>query len=117
MMNGVYGPPTRGVPGFPYAPEDWSEVEATKLAHAEGVELGVDHLDLLRALQEYFWKHHIHDIKVRDLQDALDEKFYRKGGIKYLYVLVPKGPIAQGCRYAGLPIPTGAVDSSFGSVH
>ena len=115
-MNGVYGPPTIGVPGFPYAQEGWSEVEATKLAHDEGVELGVDHLDLLRALQEYFWKHHNQDIKARDLHDALDERFHIKGGIKYLYVLLPKGPVAQGCRYAGLPIPAGAADRSFGSV-
>jgi len=116
MMNGVYGPPTRGIPGFPHAPEDWSEVEATELAYKEGVELGADHLDLLRALQEYFWKHRNQNFKARDVHDALDEKFHTKGGIKYLYVLLPKGPIAQGCRYAGISIPTGAVDRSFGSV-
>ena len=115
-MNGVYGPPARGIPGYPYAPEDWSEIEAKKLAHDESIEFGADHLDLLRALQEYFWKHRNQDINARDLHDALAEKFYLKGGIKYLYVLLPKGPVAQGCRYAGLPIPAGAVDRSFGTV-
>ena len=56
-MNGIYGPPTCGIPGYPYAPEDWSEVEAIKTAHDEDVELGADHLELLSALQEYFSKH------------------------------------------------------------
>ena len=121
-MSEVYNTPTNGVPdangvpGFPYAPGDWDKVETIKLARDEGVALGADHLELLRALQEYFWKHRDQDIKARDLHDALDEKFHTKGGIRYLYVLLPKGPIAQGCRYAGLPVPAGAVDRSFGSV-
>ena len=115
-MNGIYGPPARGIPGYPYAPEDWSEAEATKLALDEGIELGADHLELLRALQEYFSKHSKQDINVRDLHDALNEKFHIKGGIKYLYVLLPKGPLAHGCRLAGLPVPAGTADRSYGSV-
>ena len=117
-MNGIYGPPTCGIPGYPYAPEDWSEVEveAIKTAHDEDVELGADHLELLCALQEYFSKHSRQGINTRELHDALDEKFHIKGGIKYLYALLPKGPVTQGCRLAGLPVPTGAVDRSCGSV-
>jgi len=115
-MNGVYGPLTRGIPGYPHAPDDWSEVEATKLARDEDVELGADHLELLRALQEYFWRHRDQAIKTRDLHDALDERFRVKGGLKYLYVLLPNGPVAQGCRFAGLTIPANAIDRSFGSV-
>jgi tRNA 2-thiouridine synthesizing protein E len=55
-------------------------------------------------------------VNARELHDALEEKFHVKGGMRYLYVLFPGGPIAQGCRLAGLPTPTGAVDLSFGSV-
>ena len=116
MMNGIYGPPTRGIPGYPYAPEDWSEVEAIKMAHDEDVELGADHLELLRALQEYFSKHSRQGVNTRELHDALDEKFHVKGGIKYLYALLPKGPVTQGCRLAGLLVPAGAIDRSYGSV-
>ena len=116
MMNGIYGPLTRGVPGYPYAPEDWSEHEASKLARAEDIELGADHLELLGSLQEYFSRHSKQDINARELHDALDEKFHTKGGMRYLYVLLPKGPVAQGCRFAGLPVPAGAIDRSFGSV-
>lgn len=115
-MSEVYGTPAVGVPGFPYAPEEWSKVEATQLARDEGVKFGADHLELLGALQEYFWKHRNQNIRARELHDALDEKFHAKGGIRYLYTLLPKGPIAQGCRFAGLPVPASAIDRSFGSV-
>jgi len=42
---------------FPYAPQDWSEADAEKLAEEEGLELTQDHWDQLRALQEYCHKH------------------------------------------------------------
>jgi tRNA 2-thiouridine synthesizing protein E len=53
---------------------------------------------------------------MRELHDALDEMFHRQGGIKQLYVLFHGGPIAQGCRIAGLKAPAGAIDRGFGSV-
>ena len=53
---------------------------------------------------------------MRVLHDALDEKFHVKGGMKVLYEMFPGGPVAQGCRLAGLEAPAGAVDKSFGSV-
>jgi tRNA 2-thiouridine synthesizing protein E len=103
-----------GRPGFPHAPVDWSEESARELAQADGLELGEDHWELVRALQGYFARQE--RVHARELHDALDEKFHAKGGIKYLYVLCPGGPIAQGCRLAGLEPPTGSVDQSFGSV-
>ncbi|MEN8178291.1 MAG: TusE/DsrC/DsvC family sulfur relay protein [Pseudomonadota bacterium] len=107
---------SEGIPGYPFAPVDWSEVDARRLAHEEGLELSADHLEVLLALQEYFSKHDKPDINVRELHDALDERFHSRGGMKYLYVLFPAGPVAQGCQLAGLPIPAGAIDLSFGSV-
>lgn len=103
-------------PSYPYAPFDWSESDAIQMARQQGVEIDQDHLELLRALQEYFSKHDAPDVNVRELHDALDEKFHLKGGMKYLYVLFPAGPVAQGCQLAGLPVPAGAIDKSFGSV-
>ena len=117
-MNHVYDlhRPRVEIQGYPHAPADWDEDEAVSLAHQEGMELGPDHLELLRALQEYFSKHDKPEVNARELHDALDEKFHMKGGMKYLYVLFPGGPVAQGCRLAGLAVPAGAVDRSFGSV-
>jgi tRNA 2-thiouridine synthesizing protein E len=101
---------------FQFAPSDWSEGDARELAQQEGLELQEDHWEAMRALQEYCSRHDCNKYSVRELHDALDEKFHNKGGYKYLYKLFPGGPIAQGCRLAGLEPPAGAVDLGFGSV-
>jgi TusE/DsrC/DsvC family sulfur relay protein len=101
---------------FPHAPADWDETEALKMAQAEGIDFQSDHRRVIQALQEYFFKHEKRTMNIRELHDALDEAFHLKGGMKYLYKLLPGGPVAQGCRFAGLPIPAGALDKSFGSV-
>ena len=101
-------------PDFPNAPEGWSRSSAEDRAKQEGLELSDDHWKAIRAVQEYFARNEIP--RVRELHDALDEKFHAQGGIKHLYLLFPAGPVAQGCRLAGLQAPTGTTDKSFGSV-
>jgi tRNA 2-thiouridine synthesizing protein E len=102
--------------GFPHAPQDWDENTALDMAREEGLDLSEDHWDNLRALQEYCSRHDCSKYSVRELHDALDEKFHDKGGYKFLFSLFPGGPIAQGCRLAGLEPPPGAIDKGFGSV-
>ena len=99
---------------FPNAPEDWSRDAAEAAARADGIELTPDHWDTIKALQAYFAQHERPN--VRELHDALGERFHAKGGIKFLYERFPGGPVAQGCRFAGLQAPAGAADKSFGSV-
>jgi len=99
---------------FPHAPEGWSRQAAESAAKADGMELTDDHWEAIGALQAYFAKKERPN--VRELHDALDEHFHAAGGIKYLYEIFPGGPVAQGCRFAGLQAPAGAADKSFGSV-
>lgn len=103
-------------PHFPHAPPDWSRATAVGIAQQEQLTLGDDHWAVVRGLQEFFARHEYSVVNLRELYDALDEKFHYKGGMKYLYTLFPGGPIAQGCRLAGLKPPAGATDLSFGSV-
>ncbi len=103
-------------PDFPRAPSDWTKKFAVTLASQEGLTLGADHWETIRALQEYYAKHEDGPLNTHELHDALDEKFHQKGGIKYVYELFPGGPVAQGCRLAGLKAPAGAIDRGFGSV-
>lgn len=100
---------------FPHAPADWSVEKAVELAKGEGLTLTEEHVKVLLDLQEYFF-HHEGRIKVRELHDALEEEFQVDGGIKHLYQLFPGGPIAQGCRLAGLEAPAYATDTNFGTV-
>ncbi|MBK5968567.1 MULTISPECIES: TusE/DsrC/DsvC family sulfur relay protein [Thiorhodovibrio] len=101
-------------PQFPHAPEGWSSASAEATASADDLKLEADHWELISALQAFFAADETPN--VRKLHDALDEHFHARGGIKYLYELLPGGPVAQGCRLAGLQAPAGAVDKSFGSV-
>lgn len=103
-------------PDFPHAPRGWQKSQAVHIAGQEGITLGDDHWHVVRALQEYYTRHKNGSVNARELHDALDEKFYSNGGIKYLYKLLPGGPVAQGCRLAGLHAPPGSADLSMGSV-
>jgi tRNA 2-thiouridine synthesizing protein E len=103
-------------PRFPHAPAGWTPALAVESARREGLELGEEHFEALRALQEYYARHATTAVNLRELHDALDEKFHRQGGIRQLYRLFPGGPVAQGCRMAGLKAPAGATDKGFGSV-
>ena len=103
-------------PLFPQAPEGWTPALAIESARREGLELGEEHWEALRALQEYYARHETTAVNLRGLHDALGEKFHHQGGIRHLYLLFPGGPVAQGCRIAGLKAPAGASDKGFGSV-
>jgi len=101
-------------PDFPHAPTDWSTDKAMGAAREAGLDLSEDHWEAIKAFQEYFAK--VESPRVRELHDALNERFYSRGGRRYLYQLFPGGPIAQGCQLAGLPALSGSADKSFGSV-
>lgn len=103
-------------PRFPHAPEGWTPASAVEAARKESLELGDAHWQALRALHEYYARHEVTAVNLRELHDALDEKFHPQGGLKRLYELFPSGPVAQGCRIAGLKAPPGAIDLGMGSV-
>jgi len=99
---------------FPHAPEGWTSADALAQAQKEGLTLEEVHWQTIIGLQEYYSKHD--KVHIRELHDALDEKFHDEGGLKYLYIAMPKGPVAQGCRLAGLHAPADSSSDSFGSV-
>ena len=101
-------------PAFPHAPSDWDDAAATQVASEEGLSLVDHHWEVIKALQEFFARNE--DPNVRDIHDAREERFHALGGLKFVYKLLPGGPVAQGCRLAGLKAPAGAEDTSFGSV-
>ena len=99
---------------FPNAPAGWDKSVAINIAEERGLTISEDHWTLIRALQEYYSK--AERPILRQIKDALEESFYSKGGMKYLYEICPGGPVAEGCVLAGLEVPPGAIDKSFGSV-
>ena len=101
---------------FRYAPPGWTLAVAREVARQENLEFEETHLELICALHEFFARQGDGPINLLLLHDALEEKFHFKGGLRYLYAIMPGGAVAQGCRLAGLKAPTGASDSSYGSV-
>ena len=94
---------------------EWSKEAAQALSEKEGIELTQDHWRVINYLQEYYL-HHGWPQSIHTLTQKLDAAFADHGGVRYLYQLFPAGPLAQGCRLAGLPVPHNAENDSFGSV-
>ena len=68
-----------------------------------------EHWEIINFLREYYQEYDIAPA-VRVLTKAVAKRFGpEKGNSKYLYGLFPYGPDKQGCRYAGLPKPHGAI--------
>ncbi|PWB62263.1 MAG: sulfite reductase [Bradyrhizobiaceae bacterium] len=101
-------------PDFPDSPEAWTRGRTETLAVADGIDLTDDVWEVIRVLQGCY-KDEVSP-RIRLLHDALEARFASKGGMKYLYGILPGGPIVQGCALAGLTPPPGARDLSFGSV-
>lgn len=95
--------------------ESWTEQTARSLARAEAIELSEAHWTVIRFLRDYYQKHGAVS-HARILTEALEEKFQIQGGLKYLYTLFPNGPVRQGAKIAGLPVPGDSTNPSFGSV-
>jgi tRNA 2-thiouridine synthesizing protein E len=96
--------------------DTWTEAQARARARAEGMELTEEHMEVICWLRDHFA-----DCgppgNGRALAQALEDNFADRGGKRFLFRLFPNGPVYQGCRIAGLAIPPGTVDRSFGSVH
>lgn len=93
--------------------QPWGEAEAQQRAAREGIELTQEHWEVLQRLRDHYLEHGLPS-SGRDVSDFLDGEFADLGGRKYLRRLFPNGPVAQGMRIAGLPIPAHTEDAGFG---
>ena len=94
--------------------QNWNEAKMRKIAAEEGVEITDAHLQVINVLQEYYIEHGPAK-KGSELGDMIEEAFSNQGGRKYLFSLFPQGPVAQGMRFSGLPVPKSSEDEGFGT--
>jgi tRNA 2-thiouridine synthesizing protein E len=102
--------------GFLVNLKDWTPEIAVEMAKADDIDLADENdelyherWDVLNLLRDYFEEYQIAPA-VRVLTKAVGKKLGKdKGKSKYLYVLFPYGPGKQGCKFAGLPKPTGCI--------
>ena len=95
--------------------DDWSEEHAQRIAAEEGVALTPKHWEVIHFLREHYAQHGPTDYG-REVVQLLESRYAAAGGRKFLFQLFPQGPVRQASRIAGLPVPSGATDRSFGSV-
>jgi tRNA 2-thiouridine synthesizing protein E len=95
----------------------WTKEKAVEIARDENIQLTDRHWDVIDFLRVYYQNVGKDMPSSHEFSKTLDERFSEEGGLKYLFKLFPGGPVAQGSRIAGLPVPDDAVDSSFGSLH
>ncbi len=92
----------------------WSPLIATQLAKDEGIEeLTEAHWQVIYALRELYRLNGRAD-SARNVMHILEQEFATEGGRRFLYELFPHGPISQGSRLAGVPLPPYSSDPSFG---
>jgi tRNA 2-thiouridine synthesizing protein E len=100
--------------GHMYDLEHWSPISAAKMAREEGIgELSEDHWHVIYALRNLY-REQGRAVNVRKVKHLLEQDFVEEYGSSYLYELFPKGPVSQGSRLAGVPVPPNASDPSFG---
>lgn len=86
------------------------------MAKAEDIDLNEEHLEVLCWLRDQFAECGPTE-SGRALARSMEDVFADQGGSKFLYRLFPHGPVYQGCKLAGLPLPPGSLDASFGTAH
>ncbi|WP_455210705.1 TusE/DsrC/DsvC family sulfur relay protein [Kaarinaea lacus] len=95
--------------------DQWDRSVASKLAGQEDLELTDERWDVVNFLRKHF--DDVGTIEYsRDMSALLDQRYKSKGGLKYLFTVFPKGPVNQGCKIAGIPVPKDSKDPSFGNV-
>ena len=95
---------------------DWTEDKAKDIAAAEGLTLGPAHWAVIGFLRDQYREQGM-PASAGWLIRKLETRFAPQGGKKHLYALFPAGPVGQGCRIAGLPLPPHTRDESFGISH
>jgi TusE/DsrC/DsvC family sulfur relay protein len=95
--------------GFLLQLGDWSEEFASELAKREGIELFVDHWELIWYFRDYYDENEMNPTMhtmVRSLGKTKGEHFHdQKIYEDHIYNLFPSDPVHEICKLAGLPMP------------
>jgi len=95
--------------GFLRDLDDWNEDFARALAQRDGVELYVDHWELIWYFRDYYEETQslptmhrmVMELGGRPGAHFRDRKTYEK----HIYRLFPADPVREVCKLAGLPMP------------
>lgn len=94
--------------GFLCNLDDWSEDVSSELAKRDGLDLFVDHWELIWYFRDYYEENlsnpTMHTV-IRTLGHKGDKFHDQKEYEKHIYKLFPSDPVHEVCKLAGLPMP------------
>ncbi len=96
--------------------DSWSEQDAVRRAEALGIELTENRWDIVLFVRDYY-RGRGADAPAREIMNALEKEYAEDGGKRWLYKQFPGGPVLQASTIAGIPLPLGTTNESFGTVH
>ncbi|MDX1459493.1 MAG: TusE/DsrC/DsvC family sulfur relay protein [Xanthomonadales bacterium] len=89
--------------------QNWDRGVAQALARRDGIRLNQDHWRVIEFVRGYYLNHGI-EAPMRSLVKHLRESGAEHiAASRALYRLFPDGPVRQGHRYGGLPIPASCI--------
>ena len=95
---------------------NWNKNFALEYANSEGINMTENHWEVINYLRNRYLEYGDPE-SARDVSEDLELTFKTQGWTKYLRRLFPGGPVKQGSRIAGLPVPAYSEDPSFGSTY
>ncbi|WP_372985319.1 TusE/DsrC/DsvC family sulfur relay protein [Marinobacter sp.] len=99
--------PQRNNEGFLEDAWAWTPEVAEVIASEDGIELSVNHWEIIEFLRGFYKQHEVSPPSNRLFVKAVKEAFgEEKGNSIYLMQLFPGTPAKTACRIAGLPRPT-----------
>jgi TusE/DsrC/DsvC family sulfur relay protein len=96
--------------------ERWSLRGTHRAAALEETDFDEDHWHVIYALRDKY-RQFVPDWAARNITRELERELAPNSGLCFIYSLLPRGPLKQGCHIAGLPLPHGTGNRSFGSIH
>jgi len=94
---------------------NFDKQDVEERARKIGLNLSDKHWDAINFVKKFYDYHEDEELKVTDYSSALQGKYVRLGGLKYLYTLFPEGPIYTVTQLAGISV-TNTRNNSMGSV-
>jgi tRNA 2-thiouridine synthesizing protein E len=94
--------------GFLSNLDDWSEDFAKTLASEDGLDLHVDHWELIWYFREYYDENQVNPTMhtmVTSLGPKNKQFHDQKAYEKHIYRLFPRDPVHELCKLSGLPMP------------
>ena len=94
--------------GFLANLNDWSEDYAREVATEDGLDLHVDHWELIWYFREFYEENQVNPTMhtmVTSLGPKNTQFHNQKAYEKHIYRLFPRDPVHEICKLSGLPMP------------